>query len=80
MTGAELMEWQLADFADDSALWGFDAIHLPASWLALVKSSRPINEGSAVAMQWRTDSAPKRCMRKYTPGDFALKTSVDQLF
>jgi hypothetical protein len=42
------MEWQLADFADDSALWGFDAIHLPASWLALVKSSRPINEGSAV--------------------------------
>ena len=42
------MEWQLADFADDSALWGFDAIHLPASWLALVRSSRPINEGSAV--------------------------------
>jgi hypothetical protein len=35
----------------DSALWGCDAIHLPAAWFALVKSSRPINEISAVAMQ-----------------------------
>ena len=35
----------------DSALCGFDAIQLPAAWFALVKSSRPINEISAVAMQ-----------------------------
>jgi hypothetical protein len=41
---------KLADFADDFAPWGFDAIHLPATWFALVKSSRPINEGSAVQM------------------------------
>jgi hypothetical protein len=35
----------------DSALWGCDAIHLPAARFALVKSSSSINEISAVAMQ-----------------------------
>ncbi len=35
----------------DSALWGCDAIHKPAAWFALLKSSRPINVISAVAMQ-----------------------------
>jgi len=41
---------KLADFADDFAPWGFDAIHCPAAWFALVKSSHPINEGSATPM------------------------------
>jgi hypothetical protein len=41
---------KLADFADDFAPWGFDAIHWPAAWFALGTSSRPINEGSAVPM------------------------------
>ena len=44
------MAKKLADFADDFAPWGFDAIHCPAAWFALVKSSRPINEGSADPM------------------------------
>jgi hypothetical protein len=33
------------------ALRAFAVLDLPAAWFALVKSSRPINEISAVAMQ-----------------------------
>jgi hypothetical protein len=61
-TGAELVElakaWLISRM--DSALWGCDAIHLPAAWLALVKSSRPINEGSAVPMHRAHRSSTER--------------------
>jgi hypothetical protein len=37
-----------AEFADDFALRGLDAIHLPAAGSAQGKSSHPINKGMSV--------------------------------
>ena len=42
---------EVAELTDGLALREFAVIDLAAAWFALVKSSRPINEISAVAMQ-----------------------------